>query len=602
MTERFARNTLAELPIEQIRPSALNPRRTFEAEALQELADSIKEHGLIEPIAVRPAGESAYEIIAGERRWRASKLAGLETIVATIHDVDDATALQLAIIENLHRKDLDPVEEAEGFQALISRGNMTQDDVAAAVNRSREYVANALRLLKLPDVVRDHLREGRLTAAHGRALVKYAPWPKLAEKIAALSISEGYTSKVLEKGIGHNGGISPWPLRGLLADVDRDIDTAALKAAGITVWGESAWDRVTPDVDRYAAVVANIRKAQQAEQQREMQKLRDQAKAEGKPIIKLEKLDYRTYERLDSTLAPKACGPSCPCYTQAMGHGGEGVVSICTDPARFNKLKTAETRDAGKERKAAARSRAEELDRLLAAAPAADVYGLAVVAAERIWQARKKVGQRLIRDHCAGVLDPSVLDSYETRRGGYPQLAQLPIENLLRIIVQSYLLNDMQDHIEYGAMSASLGWYMEQAAASPLPTDPRELQTRLREARKMARETTNQPKVSSMWQATAQMIEERLAGLAAGKSAPAPVEDLEQATRIETPQETLHRILRHHGVLTADEHASDEGLIEFAQDLLENGDEDGVAPYRADAQAIRAALAAIGAPALKEAV
>jgi ParB family transcriptional regulator, chromosome partitioning protein len=173
------------VPIEFLRPNPRNPRREFPAAQLDELAASIKERGIIQPIAVRSSRGAAesYEIIAGERRWQAAQRAGLHEVPVVVLDVSDAEALELAIIENVQREDLNPIEEAAGYQALLDEFKYHQDDVAKTVGKSRSHVANMLRLLKLSDVVKTFIRSGQLSAGHARALVGHADPERLAHEI-----------------------------------------------------------------------------------------------------------------------------------------------------------------------------------------------------------------------------------------------------------------------------------------------------------------------------------------------------------------------------------------------------------------------------------
>ena len=164
-------NGIVELPISEIEPNRDQPRKEFDEAALSELADSIAQHGLLQPITVRPTANLRYQIVAGERRWRASKMAGLNEIPAVIVTGDDLKAAQIAIIENVQREDLNPVEEALAYGALMDRYELTQDQVAKQVGKSRSAVANMLRLLDLPDEVLEMLRLGELTAGHARALL-----------------------------------------------------------------------------------------------------------------------------------------------------------------------------------------------------------------------------------------------------------------------------------------------------------------------------------------------------------------------------------------------------------------------------------------------
>ena len=162
--------TASQVAISRIHPCPFQPRKDFAPEALQELADSIKAQGVIQPLLVRRKGDQ-FEIIAGERRWRAAQLAGLQDLPVIVRNVDDRSVLELAMIENLQRENLNPIEEALGFSELIERFQLRQEDAAAKVGRSRAAVANALRLLKLSPAVQEHLRQGRLSTGHAKVLL-----------------------------------------------------------------------------------------------------------------------------------------------------------------------------------------------------------------------------------------------------------------------------------------------------------------------------------------------------------------------------------------------------------------------------------------------
>ncbi len=163
------------LPISQVESCANQPRKLFDPDALADLADSIREHGIIQPLTVRKLQSGYYQIIAGERRWRAARMAGLSQVPAIVIEADDRKAMELAMIENLQREDLNPMEEAEGYQALMESYDMTQEEAAEAVGKSRSAVANALRLLKLCPPVRAMVEDGRLSAGHARALLTLSP-------------------------------------------------------------------------------------------------------------------------------------------------------------------------------------------------------------------------------------------------------------------------------------------------------------------------------------------------------------------------------------------------------------------------------------------
>lgn len=162
---------LLNLPISKVEPAADQPRERFDPEALEDLADSIRQHGVLQPIAVRALGGGYYQIIAGERRWRAAREAGLDTIPARVMEADDRSARVLALVENLQRQDLNPVEQAKGLNSLMKDFGLTQEAAAEQVGFSRPAVANALRLLSLPEPVLAMLEEGSLTSGHARALL-----------------------------------------------------------------------------------------------------------------------------------------------------------------------------------------------------------------------------------------------------------------------------------------------------------------------------------------------------------------------------------------------------------------------------------------------
>ncbi|MGF1650468.1 MAG: ParB/RepB/Spo0J family partition protein [Hyphomicrobiaceae bacterium] len=171
--------------LDQIHSSGLNPRKDFKEDELNELAESIRQKGLVQPIVVRPRpnGEPGYEIVAGERRWRASQRAGLHMVPVIIRELDDQEVLELAIIENVQRADLNPIEEAFGYRDLIDRFGYTQDRLSDVIGKSRSHLANTLRLLKLPESVQDFVKSGRLTAGHARALVGRSDADALALRI-----------------------------------------------------------------------------------------------------------------------------------------------------------------------------------------------------------------------------------------------------------------------------------------------------------------------------------------------------------------------------------------------------------------------------------
>ncbi len=199
--------SLVELPIKDIRPNPFQPRKTVDPGALEELVSSIKQAGLLQPIVVRRTnGGSTYELIAGERRLRACQQLGWERIPAVQREADDRTLLTLALIENLQRDDLSPVDEARGYERLIAEFKLAQQDVADAVGRDRSTVANALRLLKLPEVVLQMLHEGQLSVGHARALLALED-PRIVTTLAREAVAQGLSVREVEDRV--RGGRAP---------------------------------------------------------------------------------------------------------------------------------------------------------------------------------------------------------------------------------------------------------------------------------------------------------------------------------------------------------------------------------------------------------
>ncbi|MEI8144638.1 MAG: ParB/RepB/Spo0J family partition protein [Alphaproteobacteria bacterium] len=214
-----------KVPIEFLRPNPSNPRRTFDETELNELAESIRERGIIQPIVVRAVAGAvdAFEIIAGERRWRAAQRANIHEVPVHLIEVGDREALELAIIENVQRADLNPLEEAFGYQELIEQFGYVQADLARVIGKSRSHVANTLRLTKLPGSVQDMLRDGRLTAGHARALLATDNPEKLASEIVSKGLNVRQVEAISQEQTGRPKQTRP---RG-----EKDADTRALEKA-----------------------------------------------------------------------------------------------------------------------------------------------------------------------------------------------------------------------------------------------------------------------------------------------------------------------------------------------------------------------------------
>jgi ParB family chromosome partitioning protein len=217
---------IVELPLERITPSRYQARQDFDEDSIRELASSIKEHGVMQPVVVRPVGEDLYELVVGERRWRACRQAGLETIPAVIRRVDDRTSGEMMLVENIQREDLNPVEEALAYRRLIEEFHLTQEEVASRVGKSRSFIANSLRLLQLPEGVRSLLGQGKLSVGHGKVLLGI-PDPAGQERLAREIVEKGLTVREAEKAVQRllkEGGS-----RQKAREKEKDVELAAVE-------------------------------------------------------------------------------------------------------------------------------------------------------------------------------------------------------------------------------------------------------------------------------------------------------------------------------------------------------------------------------------
>lgn len=390
-SEYSARNTgpgamvgsiVEDVPVDAIAPNPRNPRRHFDEAALAELGESIRVNGLLEPIVVRRVGEDRYELIAGERRWRASRLIGAETIRASVtRSLDDATALRLTLIENLQRQDLDPIEEAEGYRLLNEVVGLRQTEIAVAVGRSQPRIANKLRLLGLPEAVRSLVSKGRddggLSEAHGIALARWSEYPDVVARMAEMAADAGWSSKDLEKGIpgattlAQEGLIvqieSPY-FAGFDAEVCNTCPFGAMRKA-------NDWARYCFKPEHYRQLKREAEEAREAEREAERARTREQVRAgdqvaaavraasEDPGAVEVgeqapaypELSRLRDYVNLSNRQqAAMGCGEDCPC--RGLGRDSRGqLVSICTDPVRYAKLERAQTVELNRRRRAAAK-------------------------------------------------------------------------------------------------------------------------------------------------------------------------------------------------------------------------------------------------------
>lgn len=213
------------VPIERLVPNPNQPRRRFDPQALQELTSSVAEKGIIQPLIVRERDDGQYEIVAGERRWRAAQQAQLHEIPVLVRDFTDAEVLEVAIIENIQRADLNPVEEAAGYRQLMDTFGHTQEKLADALGKSRSHIANLMRLLSLPEEVLDMLRTGQLTAGHARALITTDKAAELARRIVKEGLSVRATEALVKKSDAPKGEKPARPK----AEEEKDADTRALE-------------------------------------------------------------------------------------------------------------------------------------------------------------------------------------------------------------------------------------------------------------------------------------------------------------------------------------------------------------------------------------
>ncbi len=216
-----------QVPIEFVVRNPKNPRKNFLESDLQDLAASIRQHGIVQPVVVRTVANDRYEIIAGERRWRAAQLAGFPQIPVIVRNVDDRTALEIAIVENVQRADLNPLEEAQGYELLIAEHGYTQNDLGEIIGKSRSHVANSLRLLKLPEPVRDLVSAGNLSAGHARALIPTSNPAALAQTVVSKGLSVRDTERLAQNDIKAQNNLKNPANK--IDVVRKDADTLALE-------------------------------------------------------------------------------------------------------------------------------------------------------------------------------------------------------------------------------------------------------------------------------------------------------------------------------------------------------------------------------------
>jgi ParB family chromosome partitioning protein len=482
------------IPIEDIAPHPLNPRKRFDEESLAELAASIREEGLLQPITVRSAGDvppsvPRWWIVAGERRWRACQMAGLAHIAAIVREVDDAAHLRLALLENLARKDLDPIEEARGYRQLVDVVGMKQAQIADAVGRAPSSVANALRLLDLPADVLDLIQAGKLSQSHGKALLRFKPWPKLMSKIAELAAAQGTASRLLEAGLPFAKEL-PAGLARAIPSWTQDFDTNTCKACPFGAMVNDGYYNYCIKPPHMAQLKREAKEAREA--QKEQLKAGpsptvDGGDAAGAPkLITLADLRHGEYEQVcrpggkGGRAEPPGCSASCPCAAvvncgrHPSGQESEcGGVTVCLDPKRFRELQQAEaTRQEGLW--LAAQRRALALvDAAAAEASATDSKALALLVIQ-VLSATEYSDREMVKA-LVGQWVPSAQrvlgDPTDWRYRQIPvpllqALERAPAEALLRLAVAVGSTKAVVSHFQtYGTGSDLARWWLPSAAA-----------------------------------------------------------------------------------------------------------------------------------------
>lgn len=389
---------MENVPMDDIAPSTLNPRKTFDQAALEELAASIRALGLIEPIVVRDrrpsenmldelADDPPFEIVAGERRWRACKLAGLTEVPVLFRGrINDAEALKIALLENLQRQNLDPIEEAEGYRQLNRIVGLKQAQIADAVNRSQPAIANAMRLLELPDDVRDLIRTGQLSASHGIALARWKDFPEIVRRIAEDTMKNSLTAKEVEKFSLYRNDFEHL---GLVRFFDRSatFDTAICERCpfgAYRVERNDWWDkRVCLNPDHFD----ELQGVADAERENELKRKLEAAGGDEATIPQLSKLGYETYEMIGWG-CPTDCTENCECRGRGINHNDQ-IVSICTNPKRFRSLKAKQTRRENAERRDRAGESLKKLEEYLQGHPVG-IRGLAILVTAALTEVAKE--------------------------------------------------------------------------------------------------------------------------------------------------------------------------------------------------------------------
>ena len=464
-----------EMAVGLIAANALNPRKRFDQESLDELVATVREHGIIEPVVVRGPRddpEHPYQLIAGERRWRAAQLAGLETIPARIlADVDDTTALRMMLIENTQRQDLDPIEEARGYRRLIDTG-MRQRAVAEAVGKSEAWVSNRLRLLKLPESAQAYVESGALTAAHGVALASYEAFPKVAERAAEVAVVKGLTSKELEGGLHHEVDQQLFDAK-LTRHIGYEYGEMAKECLARCPHGASrkggSWGQFTVCLkpDCYDQKIAEHKRADEERTQAAF----EAAKTAGAKLVKLGDLVYGSYENLAYQDAPPGCkGESCEQRIQAL-MGDQKQVAVCTDVKCWRRLRVADTKSKNKAIWTKSETRMDRIAAAMAGLTECVQREMAVIAVYALGGVRHEVLKRVWAERPALAGLPIEPPDYLTWRRCLARYAEVPAADLALGVVAA-LLYEEQANVNktnyHGIHHDVTPWYLQEEAVTNL--------------------------------------------------------------------------------------------------------------------------------------
>lgn len=476
------------LQLHWVRPSSLNPRKHFDQAKLEELAESIRQHGLLEPLVVRETRDASpafpmatFEIVAGERRYRACLLAGLtEVPVRNLGAIDDRTALELALIENLQRVDLDPIEEAEGYRQLNRVVGKTQVEIATAVNRSQPAIANAMRLLDLPEEVQELIRDGEISVSHGIALAKWKEWPKVLGHVVEKIGAERLTAKQVE-----SFDISEWSLqhRGIVRrvnDWDTKFDQSVCTSCAFGAYRAMHGITICLKPEHYDELQAA---AKEVEASRLRESLAQQGH-ETSMIPLLRELDHEAIVNLQwdvrQNRLPPGCSESCACRGLALTNDGE-TVPICRDRpthAAYVKRHADEVQQARKDRYRANLSKlACEVD---GATAALALRELVVLVESIVMNAQaEQVGRAIKR--LALPIEAKTLRDQNNKRKVWRTLARLTPTQLLRLGVEVKLAGDLEWDLHGYSVGGDLAkWYLRDVAEAsddeaPAETDADEV-------------------------------------------------------------------------------------------------------------------------------